>query len=84
MKAEILTMGSEPGPSNPVHRATHIRSIATGVRSASYQLVCLLRAWHERDRSRRALELLDDYMLKDIGLSPADAIREAAKPFWRR
>ena len=84
MKAEILTVGSGLGLSNPVRRAAHIRSIAAGGRSASHQLVCLLRTWHERDRSRGELRLLDDYMLKDIGLSSTDAIREAAKPFWRR
>src|SRR3954451_8100692 len=42
--------------------------------------------WIERSRQRRQLgELaeLDNYLLKDIGLSKEDALREAAKPFWR-
>jgi uncharacterized protein YjiS (DUF1127 family) len=26
---------------------------------------------------------LDDWLLKDIGLSRADVLREALKPFWR-
>jgi len=43
-------------------------------------------ALHEaarRHRSRRDLLALDDHMLKDIGISRADAVREGDKPFWR-
>lgn len=42
--------------------------------------------WMERRRQRRQLgELADlnNYLLKDIGVSQAEALREAAKPFWR-
>ena len=35
-------------------------------------------------RQRRALLALDERMLKDIGISRADAIREGGTPFWRR
>ncbi len=38
-------------------------------------------AWRRR-RSRNLLLQLDDYMLKDIGLTRSDALREAGKPFW--
>ena len=46
---------------------------------------CLVRiaAWSARARERRMLAWLDDRSLKDIGVSRADARREAAKPFWR-
>jgi uncharacterized protein YjiS (DUF1127 family) len=39
--------------------------------------------WAERARQRRALLALDEWMLKDIGLSRADVRREYDKPFWR-
>lgn len=42
----------------------------------------LLSTWFERARERRALHALDDGMLKDIGLTRADAAFEAHKPFW--
>lgn len=42
-----------------------------------------LEAAHERRRQRRALLAMDDRLLKDIGLSRADAEREASKG-WRR
>ena len=31
---------------------------------------------------RRALRELDDQQLRDIGLTRADALREAGRPFW--
>jgi uncharacterized protein YjiS (DUF1127 family) len=37
----------------------------------------------EHARQRRALEALNDDQLRDIGLSRGEALREAAKPFWR-
>jgi uncharacterized protein YjiS (DUF1127 family) len=42
--------------------------------------------WIDRSRQRKQLgELaeLNDYLLKDIGVSRAEALREAEKPFWR-
>ncbi|MBZ2167374.1 DUF1127 domain-containing protein [Marinobacter sp. F4216] len=34
-------------------------------------------------RTRTQLARLPDHMLKDIGVSRADAEREAQKPFWK-
>lgn len=34
-------------------------------------------------RQRRALDLLDDRLLKDVGLTQFDVDRELRKPFWR-
>ena len=39
--------------------------------------------WAERARQRRQLAELDDYMLRDIGLTRADVAGETCKPFWR-
>jgi uncharacterized protein YjiS (DUF1127 family) len=35
-----------------------------------------------RRRQRLALRELDDHLLRDIGLSRAEAGRQASKPFW--
>ncbi len=42
-----------------------------------------LLVWQERDQQRRHLAALDDRLLSDMGISRADAVREAAIPFWR-
>ena len=38
--------------------------------------------WQERAEQRHALAELNAYMLKDIGVSHADAYKEFRKPFW--
>ncbi len=39
---------------------------------------------YERWLQRQDLADLDDRLLRDIGISPHEAARESAKPFWRR
>jgi uncharacterized protein YjiS (DUF1127 family) len=39
--------------------------------------------WQERARERRQLMQLNDHMLRDIGISRAEAFGEAEKFFWR-
>ena len=39
--------------------------------------------WAERARQRQALAGLDDQMLRDIGITRYEAVRECEKPFWR-
>ncbi len=46
-------------------------------------LVERLELWADRRRERRALMACPDGLLKDVGLSRADALCEAEKPFWR-
>jgi uncharacterized protein YjiS (DUF1127 family) len=45
-------------------------------------LVEQLLHWHDRVRQRRHLQALDEHMLKDVGLTRADAELETSKPFW--
>lgn len=55
-----------------------VRALARGLR----RLAVLGAAWNARRASRRQLTELSDYTLRDIGLSRADVLREAGKPFW--
>ena len=43
----------------------------------------VIALWRDRARGRRHLARMDDYLLRDIGLSPLAAKREINKPFWR-
>ena len=40
--------------------------------------------WHRRSRDRAKLAMLDDRMLRDIGVTRADVMYECDKPFWRK
>lgn len=46
-------------------------------------LVAAITQWSERRRSRHALARLDERLLRDIGLTPGEAVEEAAVPFWK-
>jgi uncharacterized protein YjiS (DUF1127 family) len=43
----------------------------------------LLMRWHDAARSRQTLDELDDHLLRDIGLTRAEARRESSKFFWQ-
>ena len=43
----------------------------------------IIRSAWRRHRSRQRIADLDGHMLKDIGVSSAEAEAEANKPFWR-
>ena len=43
----------------------------------------ILATWENRARERRYLAEMPDRMLKDLGISRSEALREAEKPVWR-
>jgi uncharacterized protein YjiS (DUF1127 family) len=47
-------------------------------------LTPIVRGWTARKRQRQALTELSDHLLRDIGVSPYQAVREAAKWFWQK
>ena len=72
-------------PVDPARRrqAWHILN---GIHGTVRALARRPRLWAERRRQRRTLgELADEqHLLDDIGLTRAQALDEAAKPFWRQ
>ena len=80
----------------PVARTLLARGIAPGSFSLSKTpaggLVAGARStvgrWFAHSRQRRALREIAErnefHMLKDIGVTQEEALREADKPFWRR
>jgi uncharacterized protein YjiS (DUF1127 family) len=42
-----------------------------------------ISTWRERARMRHQLLMLDDRLLRDIGITRLQARSEAEKPFWR-
>jgi uncharacterized protein YjiS (DUF1127 family) len=68
-------------PAGEVRRAQ--RRFAHSAHRTLLHVVETLVRWSERASQRRRLRELDGYMLKDIGLSRADAARESGKWFWQ-
>lgn len=54
------------------------------LRRALRRAVDLLREWRRRRDGRIALAAFDERMLRDIGITRADAMRELSQPFWRK
>jgi uncharacterized protein YjiS (DUF1127 family) len=46
-------------------------------------LLRTLTTWHDRHRQRQRLADLNDHLLRDIGITRAQALAEHDKPFWR-
>lgn len=46
-------------------------------------VVALVRLWRRRSRERAQLAALSPQLLRDIGITPSEARREAEKPFWQ-
>ena len=53
------------------------------LRGAIRGALSTMRTWRQRAHTRRRLLTLNDHLLADIGVSRADVIREANKPFWQ-
>jgi uncharacterized protein YjiS (DUF1127 family) len=66
----------------PAARQRLARPVGRGVQRLAALGFARLLQWHELARQRRALLALNDHMLKDIGISRAEAEREASRPFW--
>lgn len=77
------TISYRPSPAGAWTASRRLFSPFGGLFGAVVPAVQTLMLWSERRRQRQALAGLDDAMLKDIGLSRADALFEADKPFWR-
>ena len=54
-------------------------AVVTGLTPA----VTILLDWQDRAAQRRQLSAFGFDALKDLGIDPADAYREASKPRWR-
>jgi uncharacterized protein YjiS (DUF1127 family) len=61
----------------------HIASSALSPGHLIENCLRILNYWSERARSRQALAELDERLLRDVGLTPAQAKRESSMAFWQ-
>lgn len=58
--------------------------VATAVaRDVLRRMAAILRIWRRRACERRHLAVMDERLLKDIGVTSLDARREANRRFWQ-
>ena len=73
INTKLVTVGSAA--------AKPVRALAK-VRRFTVKCLKIIVVWQDRAEQRHALTELNERMLKDIGVSNADAYKEARKPFW--
>ena len=71
-------------PASAAAPLTDRGSAFDAVVSVLTQAVTTLLDWQDRAAQRRQLSAFGPGTLKDFGIDPADASREASKPRWRR
>ncbi|MCK5777354.1 MAG: DUF1127 domain-containing protein [Rhodospirillales bacterium] len=60
-----------------------LKSLAIAVFVMPEKALDVLNVWEARLRQRQHLARLDARILDDMGMTPEDAARESAKPFWQ-
>ena len=51
--------------------------------SAAATITGTIRKWNHRYNTRKALLDMSDHLLKDIGITRTEALREGSKAFWK-
>lgn len=62
--------------------AIHRQDLLSRLKALGWQVIVWIIGREEKRLSRIALSELTDAQLADIGVTPAEARREAARPFW--
>ena len=84
MQNRTHTIGSAERRARPGRRLGRAhRGVLAGLPGSVREALQLVLTWRRRVAQRDALSKLDGRLLKDIGVSHAEAAREARKPFWR-
>ncbi len=59
----------------------HQQPVSLGTRLRGWFGLCLL--WHRRWKQRLDLAGLNAHLLRDIGVTSREALRESEQPFWQ-
>ena len=66
-----------------LERTSRFAGIAVGAAVIWAYVQTVVWTWRQRSEARRELALLDDRLLRDVGLDPDWVKRDARKPFWQ-
>ena len=73
---EVITRRPLYGAVSPPYRRSPLLRLAD-------RLAASLERWRQRQEQRKSLAMLNDHLLRDIGLTSEDVREEMKKPFWR-
>lgn len=79
----LISPANETVTRRPLYGSVPQLTVRSATSSAIRSLLLLITAWHRRIDERKRLGLLDDRMLRDIGLDRQDVAIEIEKPFWK-
>ena len=70
-------------PTSTRHIPRHKANLKPRLLDLLKMLVSRVRHYRKVAYQRKMLAQMSDHMLKDIGITRADALNEANKPFWK-
>ena len=77
----LLTAGVKTRVAAQTQPNTRLAAAAKFIGETVTNAIAAFREWRQVSRSRRELATLDDYQLRDIGLSRSQAMFESGKVF---
>jgi|TARA_R110000744_G_scaffold64950_7_gene133510 uncharacterized protein YjiS (DUF1127 family) len=63
-------------------RALPLKIVRNRLQALAFKAWLKLRRWQQVSYERRLLLTMSDAQMKDIGVSRAEAMNEAVRPFW--
>ena len=79
----LLSPANETMTRRPLYGSVPPLTVRSSAYSALSDMRGLIGVWRRRFDERKKLGLLDDRMLRDIGLDRQDIAVEVEKPFWK-
>ena len=74
-----------PGPATSAQHLAYLsaQSAMPAAAVIALRVAVAVSKWATRRRTRAALKRLDHHLLRDVGLTPAEAFTESRRVFWR-
>ncbi|WP_290895274.1 DUF1127 domain-containing protein [Hoeflea sp.] len=79
MNGDSISAGAHLARSSDAGTAAPAEAVFVTVRP----VIRAMARWMERRRQRKQLSQLDDHLLRDIGITPVEARREASRWFFQ-
>lgn len=79
----LISPAHEAIVQKPLYDAVPRLGLRMPAPSRAARLVTWINRWAARRAHRTKLQMMDDHLLRDIGLTRHEAEQQARKPFWQ-